>query len=249
MIYFIWDTFEVIIFESAIEHVLKRVGWNKKIVNRAFRHRFLTWFRCKKGSQNAIKNSEMIGLRINWLYTPQNNSFLWMNRLQINVQLIISVNEHLLKLLLTCIYLSSTLNGSQSFLPILQKSLWIEKWVYWSWSIVKKLAIFVYLSFLLFLPRRVNALWIRDLFHLLERDCQLDMNITLELLHPVLHKAFKSSPLHFITHIKIEASSLVHTLRRHLCIARLILKLLSCLASCCFDSLDYIRMKCAIVEV
>ena len=249
MVYFIWDTFEVAVSESAIGRVLKRVGWNKKIVNRAFRHRFLTWFRCKKGPQNAIKNSEIIGLRINWLYTPQNNSFLWMNRLQMNIQLIVNVDEHLLKLFLTCIYLSSALNGSQFFLPILQKGLWIEKWVYWSRSMVKKLAIFAYLSFLPFLLRRVNALWICDLFHLLERDCQLDMNITLELLHRVLHKVFKSSPFHFIIHIKIEASSLIHTLHHHLCIARLILKSLFYLASCCFDSLDYIRMKCAIVEL
>jgi hypothetical protein len=42
MVYFIWDTFEVAVSESAIGRVLKRARWNKKIVNRPFRHRFLT---------------------------------------------------------------------------------------------------------------------------------------------------------------------------------------------------------------
>jgi len=64
MIYFIWNTFEVAVFESAIGHVLKHVEWNKNVINHTFYYRFLIRFRYKKGPQNAIKNSEMIELRI-----------------------------------------------------------------------------------------------------------------------------------------------------------------------------------------
>ena len=44
-----------------------------------------------------------------------------------SVLLIVNLNKYLLKLLLICIYLSSALNDSQSFLPIFRKDLWIRR--------------------------------------------------------------------------------------------------------------------------